>query len=244
MHSFRLTSVTYIALCTILLMSGCSSSPNIGIANSGGSVSISKASDTKADIDYSNAAIGSDAGKGAGAGALTGAAWGLTCGPFAIICSPVGALAGAIVGGSAGAIVGATKNLTDEQQNSINEQLTQYLTGKDLEQLLVDTLTQRVTGTLSVTPAPADTTVSIHLQSVAIHSNDDGKLRLYLKALVSIAPDTGASNKKRRQHPFEYFGPESPAKAWIENTDDFIARRIVDGVNTLSDNIAIALTDN
>ena len=60
---------------------------------------------------------------GAGGGALGGAAFGLLCGPWAIVCSPVFALAGgaggAVVGGLAGAVIASDSPLEDDTRQDL-----------------------------------------------------------------------------------------------------------------------------
>ena len=57
--------------------------------------------------------------------AVAGGLWGLACGPFAIICVPLGAGIGALAGGTGGAVVGATASLSDGQAAQLRNRLSQ-----------------------------------------------------------------------------------------------------------------------
>lgn len=64
--------------------------------------------------------VGLATGAGAGGGALYGAAAGFSCGPFFIICSPIGAIAGAIGGAVVLGTVEAVTTLPDGQGETLN----------------------------------------------------------------------------------------------------------------------------
>ncbi len=64
--------------------------------------------------------VGLATAAGAGGGALYGAAAGFSCGPFFIICSPVGAIAGAIGGAVVVGTAEAVTTLPDGQGETLN----------------------------------------------------------------------------------------------------------------------------
>jgi hypothetical protein len=195
-----------------------------------------------ADVLFKNQAVASDAGKGAGGGALAGAAWGLACGPLAIACSPVGALAGAIVGGTTGALVGSARGLSREEKAAINQGLQHYLRDHDLEQNLVDALSRRVSDTLTVVAEPAFNTVGLQMQALALSVKGSRQLNLTMRVRAIVTISDGAGKLRQRHHDFEYVGPYSPVQTWVDNSGDFIVRRFEDAALTLADNISVALT--
>jgi hypothetical protein len=226
----------------VLALGACASGPRIDLLAPGDDVAMVKAgAGAGGEVRIKNDSVASDAGKGAGGGALAGAAWGLACGPFAIVCSPIGALAGAVVGGSAGAVVGSARGLTKEQRTAVNQGLRDYLTDQDLEQNLVDSLAQRVSSTLTVVPAPASNTVGLQMQSLAVAGKGSGRLNLNMRVRATVTTTDDAGRVLERHHDFEYVGRDSPVQAWIDNSGDFMARRFQDATHTLADNISVAL---
>ena len=113
----------------LLLLVACSNAPKINLLQYGDQVAIRSQVNEQPNTPFEirSLAVGGDAKTGAGSGALAGAALGLTCGPYAVICSPLAAVTGAIVGGVGGAAVGAVRGLDSEQITTIKNKMASYL---------------------------------------------------------------------------------------------------------------------
>ncbi|MDA1371895.1 MAG: hypothetical protein O2971_14180 [Proteobacteria bacterium] len=122
-------------LIVIILLSlfGCNSLNDYQLIERGETVTIDY-ENSRADEAgrISNQAIATDTG--VASGAILGAAWGLTCGPFFWLCSPLGALAGATTGATAGFVVGVLESLPEEKVQALSDQITGYLTLQDPQQ--------------------------------------------------------------------------------------------------------------
>ena len=94
----------------IAMLSGCATGPKLPTIQGGETVAISVTTNVPVDrtLTIRNEAMGTGVSAGIGTGLVAGGLWGLACGPFAVLCVPLGAATGVLAGTAAGAAVGVT----------------------------------------------------------------------------------------------------------------------------------------
>lgn len=110
-----------IAATLLAIMTGCATGPSVRPLADVETVSV-EAHNPFGEVLHADEGgnVGLATGAGAGGGALYGAAAGFSCGPFFFICSPVGAVAGAIGGAVIAGTAEAVTTLPDGQGETLN----------------------------------------------------------------------------------------------------------------------------
>lgn len=226
----------------LLLITGCSSQPRLGVVDPGEKLSIQRPNKAISNTDkIFNEAIASDAKTGAGAGAVTGAAWGLACGPLAIVCAPIAAVAGAVAGGATGALVGSTRGLTDNQVKQLKTSVADYLREIDPSTSIYDAVIARASREWVLVEDGEQNVLSIEFSEVSLKSRGDGSVSLIMSLIARVSNLDASGKQRSRTATFRYESPPSPIESWTANYNEFIARRFEDGYLTLSENIVAAL---
>ena len=183
-----MTARTTHALSTILalaVLSGCATAPQIGPIRSGESVAIvlTRGPAPEAALKIRNQALGDNvsAGAGAGTGMVAGGLWGLTCGPLAILCVPLGAMTGAVTGTAAAAVVGVTGELSSETAVQLRDRLARFQQSHDLVEELRSNVTGRARRHWTIVEA-SGSVVTIELQNIALTSTRDEQTSFTLRA--------------------------------------------------------------
>lgn len=109
----------------LALLSACAAVPGLPTIQNVETVSIlvTRTEKPSAPIAIRNEAIGTGVSAAVGTGLVAGGLWGLACGPFAVLCVPLGAATGAMAGSAAGAVDGMTGALSDEKAARLRERL-------------------------------------------------------------------------------------------------------------------------
>lgn len=110
-----------IAAALLAIMTGCATGPAVQPLADAETVSV-EAHNPFGEVLRADegGSVGRATGVGAGGGALYGAAAGFSCGPFFFICSPVGAVAGAIGGAVIAGTAEAVTTLPNGQGETLN----------------------------------------------------------------------------------------------------------------------------
>jgi uncharacterized membrane protein len=244
MSDFRKNRGAQIA-CYVLIatLAGCSGQPQLGGVPKGETLAIRLPEGAvEGEDNVSNKAIASDAKTGAGAGALTGAAWGLSCGFFAIICSPIGALAGAVVGGSSGAIVGSVRGLSAEQEEQLTANIANYLQSHNASRAMYDALVDRASKEwIIVDHDNEDKELSVAITTLQLKSQGSDKIFLTMSLLAQVSYTDAGGKRQSRKATFDYESPTSPVNSWVNNHNDFITRQFEASFVILSENIVGAM---
>ena len=165
--------------------------------------------------------VGQNMGTGAGAGAVAGALWGLTCGPFFIICAPIGALMGSGVGMVAGAAVGVATSLPQETATQLSERLTRLRQSHDPLDALRANLNERARKHWALTAEPSNSTLTVELQNLFLTSTRDQRIGLVMQVRVSVSAEGAQPNTPAPNKVYGYVGPLSSLAVWLDERNDF-----------------------
>ncbi len=86
--------------------------------------------------------VAADTKTGAKAGMVVGAVAGLSCGPLAVLCVPLGAIIYGAQGGAIGLLVGAAKSLPSEKTEQLSSRLEELRATHDFQAELLSAVTQ------------------------------------------------------------------------------------------------------
>ena len=190
-----------------------------------------------------NMAIREDAATGASAGAVVGTLIALGCGPFFLLCAPMGAL---VIGGG-GAIVGAaagsTGSLSDEQVAQLNGRLLRFRQSHNLLEELRANVVERGRKHWQVTADTSQSVVTLELQEVSLNSTRDERVALVIRVLVTVTPGD-AQTGKPTQKQFDYVGPVGNLPVWIDKRGDFVETNFKDACQHLAAQIVSELAMN
>ncbi|CAN5216200.1 hypothetical protein BH11PSE10_BH11PSE10_14590 [soil metagenome] len=204
------------------LLSGCASTPTPPSIRDGEAVLFVMASSppTDSSVGISNQAFGKGVAAGAGSGTVVGGLWGLTCGPLAILCVPLGAMLGLATGTVAGAAVGMTGALTSEQAARVRERLSQVRRSHDLLAELQSQITSRAQRHWTVGNDASAHQVTVTLQDLQLSSTRDEQLSIVMQVTVAVRLRGRAQTTEAKQ--YGYVGPFSPMAVWMDEGSDFI----------------------
>lgn len=177
-----------------------------------------------ATIEISNKVIGKDAGTGAVGGMVAFAPLGLSCGPWAPLCVPFTAMVGAGVGALGGAVVGVAESLSSETKQQLRGRLDAYREANDPRQRVVEAIADQAKAHWTITPAGSAMTVVVKLEEVSLHALREDRIALVVKAAVGIRRPGENAKTEPDTKTFDYVGPESDVRQWIEDRNDFVAR--------------------
>lgn len=188
-----------------------------------------------------NLAVGEGVSAGAGTGAIAGGLWGLTCGPFAVLCVPLGATAGLLSGGAAGAVVGATGALPADKAARLRERLQREQPASTLAASLQREVAARVRTRWALVDDPAAAALVLELQALELHSTNDGRVALMLRVQAQVrpagAPPTPAVPARR----YEVVGPLAPLPVWLDEGSDFVATSFANAVRQVAAQVVAEL---
>jgi hypothetical protein len=169
-----------------------------------------------------NDALGNDISRGTGSGLLAGSLWGLTCGPFAMLCVPLGALAGTVTGAAAGAVVGVTGELSPDRATLLRNRLIRIQQSHDLLAELQTNVTVRAQKNWTLSPDPPATQVVVELQDLQLTSTRDERIRVVVQVLVTVQANAASLSGKPQHRLYEYVGPFGSMTTWLDETSDFV----------------------
>ncbi len=175
-----------------------------------------------AETPIRNLAVGSGVAGGVGTGGVAGGLWGLVCGPFAVFCVPVGAVAGMASGAAVGALVGVTGALPDDKAALLRARLVRVRQGHDLQEELRRNVAERAQRFWRIDPEQPTTTIALELQEIVMTSTRDENIGLVMHVLVTVhAGRPAAGARGGRQKRYELAGPASQLAVWLDERNDF-----------------------
>ncbi len=244
MSRLRKKSIRSLWYFLILLLSACSTSPHLNIIHDADPVAILSPDDVKNDntLIIHNQAIGEGAKSGAATGAIAGAAYGLFCGPFFIICSPILATTGAVVGAGTGAVIGSAQGLDSKKAEQANLNISKYLQKHNPQDDLLAMVINRAQNHWQVIPAPAERQLVVQFDAAGLRTKKDGPVTLMLQATVNINYPDKAGKQQNRTQKFEYESSPTYIDSWVEDKEGFLQLRFNDAYQTLAENIIIAIS--
>lgn len=185
---------------------GCASGPLPGLIHRGETVSVRVTQPPSTEpIAIKNGAMGKGLGRGAAAGGLAGGLWGLACGPFAVLCVPVGAGIGALTGTASGAVVGAAGALSSERAALVRSRWDAAQETRPLADDLRARITEQAARTWKLGAEPAAVSVDFEVRTVSLTSTRDVQIGLYVgvAATVRRAGDPPGTAPEERFFEFE-----------------------------------------
>lgn len=229
----------------LLLTSGCASTSKISRLGYGEPLAIKVATDSEktSEIKVSNKAVGEMTGDLALGGAAAGAISGLTCGPFFWICSPLGMAAGAIVGSSAGLVVGVAMDLDNDTEKRISDKVTALLAKHAPGAQIDNHLQSQARAVFAVSETPTSNLLNVKLIQIALHSNSDNGISLYIKAEATLETKAMTGDLKTYQDTFEIVTPSAPVDSWRYGDDYFYELMFSSAYQAIAQKIVQSLMD-
>lgn len=211
-----------IALC-VALLAGCASTPQLPPIRSGSSVSLTVVAGPRPEGHDAvrDTTVGENVSTGAGAGAVAGALWGLSCGPFFLLCAPLGALMVSGVGVAAGAAVGVATSLPEDTATRLRDRLTRLRQAHDPVEDLRGQLTDRARKHWPLSAEASNTGVNVELQNLFLTSTREQRVGLVMQVLVTVRAPGAAADAKPSQKGYEYVGPLGSMAVWLDDQNDF-----------------------
>jgi hypothetical protein len=188
------------------ILCGCATSPPLTPVPRGEALSIVVVRSPQADAGIRNQALGDNASTGAGAGILVGALSGLSCGPFAILCVPAGAIVGGVTGTVTGAAVGLTAALSPDQAKRVLARLDRVQQSHNLVDELARDVTERARLQWSLSSDAPTHLATIELQDIRLTST----------------PAVTDSKVVTKERSFEYLGPFISLADWLDDNSDVL----------------------
>ena len=186
------------------------------------SIVVKPSSKATGGLDIANAAMGKGVSAGVGSGMVAGGLWGLTCGPFAVLCVPLGAGAGMIVGMSAGAVVGLTGALAEDKASMLRARLNQVLQARSLVELMHNNLNERASRYWVLSSDGAATLVVVQVDDLSLTSTRDEQIRFALRVSVTQPGPDGSAAKATVAKVYEQVSSFSALAVWLDDSSDFI----------------------
>lgn len=212
------------ALLLSVLCVGCAS-VQLAPIRAGEQISVVAApgSETPASIEVSNQVIGKYAGNAAWGGAWIGAQAGLACGPFALICIPLGAAVVGAGGAIAGAVVGIAESPGADAAAQLRVRIAAFSGTHDPRADLVAAIAERSRDNWTVVPDSAAASLVVRLDAVGVHLLGDESAAVAIRVTVDVRRQGVATQGGSDTKVFEYAGEASPISQWIADHDDFVA---------------------
>ena len=174
-------------------------------------------------MSIANLTLGSSTATGGTGGATLGALTGLSCGPLAIICVPLGAMVGLATGAGAGAVVGLAGASSSEQAAQLRERLAGLRRSHDLRAELGSELARRAAARWSLgAPAP-DYVLTVALRSLMLTSTRDAQLGLIADADVTLQRRAIAASDAPQtltRKTYRSTSAASPLALWLDERGD------------------------
>jgi hypothetical protein len=260
----RLASPLLCSLLALSMLCGCSTTAPQTTLPRGEPVTLSVKAGAALDspVAISNQSMGKSVGTGATSGGITGGLWGLACGPFAVLCVPIGAGLGALTGTAAGALVGATGALSEAQAVQVRDRLTQLRQSHDLVADLRGRLTEGASRHWPLTSVGPATTLTVEIEELSLASTRDDRIGFYLRVVVQVTPAGQAAKVaapaaqrtatrgaepevQARTTPvpkiYDYASPMTPLSVWLDPHSDFLDTTFSTAMQQLAAQIVIEL---
>ena len=179
-------------------------------------------------VPIHNGALGMGAKRGTAAGLVAGGLWGLACGPFFVLCVPIGAAVLALPGAALGTAVGAGAALPTEKATLLRERLSRAQKSFDLAEGLRANVAQRAQKHWSLGAEAATWVLTLELQNLELSSTHDEQIGMVVRVSASLRRfEAGASAvpvapTMTLQKTFEYTAPTAGLPVWLDERGDFL----------------------
>jgi hypothetical protein len=217
-------------------LGGCAQAPVLTPVASGEPLRIvvNAAGSTGERLAIRNTALGDGASAGAGTGAVAGGLWGLTCGPFAVLCVPLGAAAGLLSGGAAGAAVGATGALPAEKADRLRERFARTWSAPALVDELRREVVERARARWTLVDDAAAATLVLEMKALELDSTRDEHIGLILHVAASVRAASAPSSPAPAPRQYDYVGPRAPLVVWLDEGSDFLATSFANAMRQIA----------
>ncbi len=239
------TRIIYnLAFC--IFLHGCASAPSLGTIPDGETVSITvgAAANYPLAINVRNTAVSDGLSTGVGAGGVAGGLWGLTCGPFAVLCVPLGAAAGMVTGGVAGVAVGATGMLSKENEGRLKERLVRIAQTHPVLIEFKQSIEDKARSHWILDREFSKIHVAIEIQELQVVSTRDEHIRFVLQVLASVQDNSLNRKTQPRQKKYEYRSPVSSLAVWLDQQSEFLDTSLTSAAQQISTQVITDLTKN
>lgn len=228
----------------ISLLNGCAASPTLPTIRKSDVIEIVMGSHlpTNETIDINNESFNNNLNTGAKSGVLAGSLWGLTCGPLAILCVPLGALMGGVTGTATGAVIGLTGALSTEKTRLLRERLLRVQQKHGMLDELQSNVTERAKKNWTINPSQSVAIVSIVLQELQLNSTRDEQISMVIRVQVDVRPKNGPQIEAPTQKMYSYIGPPSSLSIWLDEGNDFIDTNLTSASQQIAAQIIADLT--
>jgi hypothetical protein len=219
------------------LLAGCAAPP-LGRIDPGQPVALvaAEGESSTAPLDITDKTTGNQAGSGALSGSALGLV-GLTCGAWALVCVPYAAMIGAGVGALGGTVIGIAGNLSVEKGQALRDRVEAYRATNDPRQRLVQAIADEAKGHWTLAPDGATTTVVVKLEEVALHAMPREHIALWMKASVTVRRQGATQGTSPESKTYDYLGPASEARLWLEDRDGFVAWNFADACTHIAQGV-------
>lgn len=217
-------------------LAACTTTPPIRPIPVGAPVTIVVTAGRQTDgaVEIRNQAVGHGMSAGAGSGAVVGGLWGLACGPFAPLCIPVLAAAGAITGTAAGAAVGVTGALPDDKAAQLRERWGRLRQSHDVLEELRRNVTERAGRHWTVVSDTSGSVLTLELQRMDLTSTRDERIGLWMQVLVTVRATGVAAGNAPLQKTYDYESPLSSLSAWLDERGDLLDTTLTSATQQLA----------
>jgi hypothetical protein len=191
-----------------------------------------------------NDALSNDISRGTGSGLLAGSLWGLTCGPFVVLCVPLGAIAGTVTGAAAGAVVGVTGELSPDKAVLLRNRLIRIQQSHGLLAELQANVTDRAQKFWTLSSDQSSTVVAVELLDLQLTSTRDERIRVVVQVQVTVQAHTAKGTNKPQQRLYDYVGPFSSLATWLDESSDFVDTSLTSASQQIAAQIIADLAAN
>ncbi len=233
-------------LCSVLALAAlaaCTSVPPLPPVAAGTPLRLVVGAGSTADdrLAIRNQALGEGFSAGVGTGALAGGLWGLTCGPLAVLCVPLGATAGLLSGGAAGAVVGATGALAAEKATRLRDRLARDQPPMVLVEALRREVAERARTRWTLVDDPAATALVLDVQALELRSTRDEQVALVVRVSAQVRPPGAPASGPPVLRRYEIVGPLAPLPVWLDEGSDFVATSFASAMRQIAAQVVAEL---
>ena len=225
----------------MLFVTGCASRSPISQLNQGDELSVHtpSAEFNNTDVDVRDEIVNETTAVGVRGGAGLGMLAGLACGPFVLLCMPVGFFAGGVVGGVTGMVVGASSTLDKETVEKISNDFNKSMESQDIYNKLVNQVRNRSGRVFTVREETDTNRVVVSIPKILLRSYDEG-ITLYMVATVELTYQDD-DEKVMKTALFEYESVPIQADSWVAADESFYTQLFGTANHYLSEQIVMNL---
>ncbi len=242
-RALHMASVAALVL-VVALLGACSTASRIdGIARGDVvAVTVTEASHDASPVAIRNQAIGDGMSVGAASGGVAGGLWGLSCGPWAPLCVPLGAALGLVTGTAGGAVVGMTGALPPDKAVQLRQRLASARQSHDLLAELRSHITDRAATHWTLDASDAKVEVAVELGDIEFNSTRDEHVNLVVHALVTVRRVNGQPPSQQKR--YDHASPLGTLRAWLDDRGDLMDASLSNASRQIAAQIVSELAAN